>query len=139
MLCQHAMLLQCLLKSSWFPLLQWSLSYGVAQTVAVEGLARLMFSGRITESTLLSRLLILYFNPVTEAIPCLRYVFALCSSVMVMHTVPLITCASISYLVNCSDCSIAGPRQAATMPRSVLSCIRILIVSKSNAFCRGTC
>jgi len=49
---------------------------GDLQTVAVEGLARLMFSGRITESTLLSRLLILYFNPVTEDLARLRQCLA---------------------------------------------------------------
>jgi len=46
------------------------------QTVAVEGLARLMFAGRITDAGLVSKLLLLYFNPVTEELEKLRQCLA---------------------------------------------------------------
>jgi len=46
------------------------------QTTAVEGLARMMFSGRITEPSLLSKLLVLYFNPATEELEKLRQCLA---------------------------------------------------------------
>lgn len=36
------------------------------RTVAAEGLAKLMFSGRLVSSRLLSRLILLWYNPVTE-------------------------------------------------------------------------
>ncbi|NXV83391.1 CND3 protein, partial [Atlantisia rogersi] len=36
------------------------------QTEAAEGIARLMFSGRLTSAKLLSRLVLLWYNPVTE-------------------------------------------------------------------------
>lgn len=36
------------------------------RTGAAEGLAKLMFSGRLVSSRLLSRLILLWYNPVTE-------------------------------------------------------------------------
>ena len=46
------------------------------QQIAVEGLARLLFAGRISDPGLLSKLLLLYFNPVTEELERLRQCLA---------------------------------------------------------------
>ncbi|XP_028599159.2 condensin complex subunit 3 isoform X2 [Podarcis muralis] len=43
------------------------------RTVSAEGLAKLMFSGRLISAKLLSRLVLLWYNPVTEEDTCLRH------------------------------------------------------------------
>ncbi|XP_033016064.1 condensin complex subunit 3 isoform X2 [Lacerta agilis] len=43
------------------------------RTISAEGLAKLMFSGRLISAKLLSRLVLLWYNPVTEEDTCLRH------------------------------------------------------------------
>nr|XP_034967949.1 condensin complex subunit 3 [Zootoca vivipara] len=43
------------------------------RTVSAEGFAKLMFSGRLISAKLLSRLVLLWYNPVTEEDTCLRH------------------------------------------------------------------
>ncbi|NXP47065.1 CND3 protein, partial [Heliornis fulica] len=47
--------------------------YSELKTEAAEGLAKLMFSGRLTSAKLLSRLVLLWYNPVTEDDTQLRH------------------------------------------------------------------
>ncbi|XP_061440135.1 condensin complex subunit 3 [Rhineura floridana] len=43
------------------------------RTISAEGLAKLIFSGRLISAKLLSRLVLLWYNPVTEEDTCLRH------------------------------------------------------------------
>uniref|UniRef100_A0A6G1R451 Non-SMC condensin I complex subunit G n=1 Tax=Hypotaenidia okinawae TaxID=2861861 RepID=A0A6G1R451_9GRUI len=49
------------------------LQFSELKTEAAEGIARLMFSGRLTSAKLLSRLILLWYNPVTEEDTQLRH------------------------------------------------------------------
>lgn len=50
-----------------------SLQFSELRTEAAEGIAKLMFSGRLISAKLLSRLVLLWYNPVTEEDTQLRH------------------------------------------------------------------